>query len=846
MRVLSLALFFFSLCFAAERFSNLFASTKLALEDIEKLCTKAFCSDKIKFQDNKSLTLLTFKFHLGKLRCSENIVILPFFLDMQLYNYICSVTRKAHPLKGNDMPSLNSLNYHPDSISVERLNERLKVHTKLVESLKKQERVIGEKILRLLTNFINILESSLDRLPTFSDTEDIDVYLTTIQHFAEVQAAFFYTAKSGSSLDFLNDLIQEDKYYCQLYCGQTPFLKIFDGFLSPNSGIPAFLYLRRHSLFANAPNLIHATMVKARHAVYIRSNTGQVYAHDLCVSKYAEETRRHFGHVEGLLEVLSKRRDLMLQELNENPAEMWPGRLLIRGLALFVSRQLNSVDPVPVTISTIGECSLFILGRLHHSDTTNLDNLRKTSLSILEDTEFRSNFAACLTKTADHLEAILLGSQFITPKNLLLVEGVVEMVALSIAICTQWTQDSLMKPEYVTGNGLKILNNLTHHLLLRTQNNGRFKGIKYSQLDDHIQSFILEERKRLGLPLPQDKSVDQLEESIILSGSPEKESPLLSIPKKRKAAKRKKLRKTSQAQVPEMYWDDGGIEEEGEINETVEPAANEQPSYCIEEEDASESSEESEELTQLPPSSPDIPLHFELLIIGEDLDLMETVSAKDLSYAYLLLGNKIYMSLLRPFLVELERQGIFLFTVFRRSMKAFCTEIQMLFLRNRLVVEAALKVSGIENMKNFANCISFYERRLAVAHPYALNDMIERKAILHESVRKLGGCSHSQYGLGRELIEANKQAFGELNFTWVEATSCDKTFELCVLILSEYLKNDSQAKNLGGNERLPVRELRGHIAHREPTRSEVDSCVDLFKGNPAAHDFLESIRSNLS
>lgn len=261
-------------------------------------------------------------------------------------------------------------------------------------------------------------------------------------------------------------------------------------------------------------------------------------------------------------------------------------------------------------------------------------------------------------------------------------------------------------------------------------------------------------------------------------------------------------------------------------------------------EDTPGSSEEAEEQPEVQQSAPKA-LLYELLIDEEDIELLDTVSAQDLSHAYLLLGNKIYKSLLRPFLLELERNDIFLFSVFLRSIKAFCIEVRMLLLTDRLVVEAALAISGIGSMNNFKQCIRFYERRLAVAHPHLMNDIAKRRAIVGASLQSLAGSSHSRHGLGKALIDSNKKALGEFNTEVHEPVECDKSFELAVLLLSEYLKTDALAEACGGTERLYIRELRGFVAHRSPTNNELVSCIGLFKGNPLAYEFLTSIQNNL-
>ena len=87
----------------------------------------------------------------------------------------------------------------------------------------------------------------------------------------------------------------------------------------------------------------------------------------------------------------------------------------------------------------------------------------------------------------------------------------------------------------------------------------------------------------------------------------------------------------------------------------------------------------------------------------------------------------------------------------------------------------------------------------------------------------------------------NKSSFGELDIVWPEPIQCDKSFELSVLLISEYLKNDPLARACGGSQKLSLRELRGTIAHHEPTNTELVACIDLFKGNTSTYHFLTSL-----
>lgn len=462
--------------------------------------------------------------------------------------------------------------------------------------------------------------------------------------------------------------------------------------------------------------------------------------------------------------------------------------------------------------------------------------------------KYDETFLESFNKTADTIEDMMLASKYITPKNIAMVKTVMEIMALSMASCSRMVKTGMMTHEDITDEGQIIIRNLTQHLILRNQNQGHFKGKKLAELDDHIRGFIISERKRLGLPFPEDRNVEQLAESVMKAGNPTKEPVSVPVvPKKKKPAKKNKTKKfQKQVPVPENNWDSFD-EEELEATQEVDPSpvdelkTSEQPASSTD--DTPESSDETEELPAVQITTAST-LHYELLIDREDVELLDKVNAKDLAHAYLLIGNKIYKSLLRPFLSELERHDIFLFAVFRRSMKDFYTEVRMLQLRNRLVLESALTVSGIGNMSNFSQCIRFYERRLAVAHPCIINDITERKVILSESLKSLGGSIHSRHGLGKILIEKHTKPFGELDINFCEPIPCDKSYELSVLLISEYLKNDSLARACGGTEKLLIRELRGTVAHREPTINELESCINLFKGHPTAHNFLTNMYCN--
>lgn len=848
MRVLRLFLIFFSLCFAAEKPSAFPLKAKSALQELETLCTKNFCNDKVKFHDSQDTSMLTFSIYLIKEWCSDNIIMMTYLLDLQLSKFCQFFVKKFPP--GGHLTCLKSLNYAPQKAQIEHLRRRHIFYTSIVEKLKKGERLIGDKLQRLLKSCIDELEASLSKLPSPTETDNLSGYITTSLNFAKIHTDFFFTPMGGSSLAFLKDMMQEDKLYHQLFYQQVPFNRLFDGFAPETSGLSAFFYLRRKSLFPDRPEIVYNLITQARHALYLRSASGPVATLDLRVSQYADEMELAHQSVHELFAAIKNRKDYLLNQFQSNPGESWPGRLIIRGLALLVDHQLMSVDILAVSAAAIVDSAKLVLACLPNTDSSNLETLRLVKAHVV-DSNYEPDFIQISKEASDLFEAYLLKSKFITKKNILMVEAVMDILAFAIAACHKMEHSGAVKFElFSKSDRMNIFKNLTQHLILRNQQQGRFKGMKIAQLDDHITGYLNEERKRLGLPLPEDKNIAQLEESIASACSPSPQpTPVESPLKKGKATKKKKAQKAQkQVPVPEDHWDDDEVDEGVEAVEELAPQmAEDTPADQLSSstDDTLESSDGPGNPSFQPPTTP-IAFQYELLIDDEDVELLDTVTAKDLSYAYLLIGNRIYKKLLRPFLVELQRHNIFLFSAFRKSMKAFSTEVRMHLLRNRLLVEAALAVSGIESMANFKQCIRFYERRLAVAHPHIINDVFDRKSILIESLQSLGGVIHSRYGLGKELIESNKQSFGELEINYAEPIQCNKTFELSVLFLSEYLKTESLAAACGGVAKLSIRNLRGMIAHLEPTNDELLLCINLFKDNPAAYHFLTNIQNNLT
>ncbi len=97
----------------------------------------------------------------------------------------------------------------------------------------------------------------------------------------------------------------------------------------------------------------------------------------------------------------------------------------------------------------------------------------------------------------------------------------------------------------------------------------------------------------------------------------------------------------------------------------------------------------------------------------DDIPLCKTIDPRDIAYAYLLIGTRIYEKCIKKVASEYH-----IHHVFKRGAQEFESEIFYRYLDDSEGVENTLQKLGIGNIETFRTNVSYYKRRISVSHMY--------------------------------------------------------------------------------------------------------------------------------
>jgi hypothetical protein len=129
-----------------------------------------------------------------------------------------------------------------------------------------------------------------------------------------------------------------------------------------------------------------------------------------------------------------------------------------------------------------------------------------------------------------------------------------------------------------------------------------------------------------------------------------------------------------------------------------------------------------------------------------------------------------------------------------------------------------------------------------VAHQFISKLGMKKRLIASVHLSTLMRCKHSEYGPGAELV------LGSPEFKWAQSRRVsimpfsmasdvippaeEIEYELAILGLTEMYRTDKLASLCGGVGAVDLRPKRHPIAHRIPSKEELEAYIDLYSGTP--------------
>lgn len=112
------------------------------------------------------------------------------------------------------------------------------------------------------------------------------------------------------------------------------------------------------------------------------------------------------------------------------------------------------------------------------------------------------------------------------------------------------------------------------------------------------------------------------------------------------------------------------------------------------------------------------PSFLNFMLLKSDRKLLEKYDVRDILFAYLTIGNCVYVRYISKLLTYLKEWDIDLIDIFNNSPCKFFKTFLLFAEDQPKFAQEAMRVSEIQDIDFLENCVEFYERRLLVTHPY--------------------------------------------------------------------------------------------------------------------------------
>lgn len=822
--------FFFSI---VSLFSALLASVPLELQnEINSLAVALrteHCPLNKPYGEAKAIDLV-FNLYLVKKRGKNDIVSTACFL----HNFLVDYLTKFHSMqiKWNlnlSLPPLSRIDYLIDPMYVDIIEKRNIEMKKFINRFKEPGRQLAQRFEKVVTMAVACIRESMDNLPAVSVVQHFDRYLSNFQIVRILLENESYKNSTLTAGEVFDELRKHDTQLHSLIHSGLP-LKFYIGHAGEEAyGIQLFFYNMRDLFFPDDPESHYNLYQAIRQNWFLRAAKTPVLTKTYNLSDLQTLILSRISGTDDLLKHLKTKLNEFSDKLDDvmDNWEYWSQAKAFTKYALHV---LETPDQRPLTVVYVIKAALLLESIMCFK--MNLDQA-KPCLG-LDETTLDLQSIVKMSRRALDAETKIRQKCHCVSYTVERIEGVWEIIAIGQAYLATYCRLHLIHNKAnKTKLNLDSAPLLVFVDLLKEIESGALTRQNVAELST---SFCQSERKKLGLTtaLIETKDIDSV--ALDITG------PI--------------AKKALPPPIQESDWDESVSEEDSSLTASSDEI---EPITAIPEAPAVKSIARPRDVDEpavinegQPNEAPKnslliVPTQFkfvDMLIQPEDYDLLSTTDAVDIAHAYLMIGNHIHAKFLYPFLRHLEAKGVSIIGVFKRSIRAFQNEIAVLRLGRENLVDSALNASGLETMARLYMAIKYYERRLAVAHPYVPASMEARAFLVRSTTQALGYSIHSSFGSGHKLLADNKECLGIIEVgpkSFEECWGRDKLFEISLLFVSELYRTKERAETFGGVDAFDERRIRGKIAHYVPTSQELEDSINIFKSNEALFTFLKTI-----
>lgn len=772
--------------------------------------------------------------------CMNNAVILSQMLDTILYDQIFYVGKVKNPgFTFSDLQSLYSMNFQPTRLYQSKLSAR---HVALnFYAQKISDREFRTWYIRLLAVQKEVLaqlktQIETDSLPNPASSSNLYDFIGIPQYFVQFLEEFCPEYLKGISviqqvqkifMEFLmlkSMLLYKDNTEID-YGAVVPPDSILNAYLWYNRGV--FDHINRATIFQFG---VRGRQVMAPfwHNAKVQETFG--------IKAFVTYTGYLLPDIQELASQIISRLNFAVHSLQTGSLIndlRWHGRgTVIAGIALLestvsVDSQIHSVGAETMIVAS--EVIRFLIDRSSSKNKTadllsDLDQLERVSLDKMIE---------CVAR----IEKDCVDYMLLNPLNRWWMSVFMELFCLGASISQKFLNELPSVP--IT----KGISGFSYGLLLKAPVS--FSSVRKPPSDKRIYEDLSVHLKKTRLELSQkpepepifpvfpaedlDKLVEELE------GPKPKAKP-------RKARKAPKPKNEPEIPKVDEDWDSHSQGESLESDTSVKADDDshtlENAQDSIEERPSSTEATSSSIVTESVAISP--PVQALILIESEDFKLVSKIDSRLLAYSYLMIGNFVFTHYLLGLFGSLANSGIYLYGVFLKSVSDFEDEIRLLSFTEPDLFSSVLEECGMEDLEFVLGCLSFYKKRLRVAHQFISKLGMKKRLMANIHMSTLMRCNHSAYGSGTELVKdspgfhwsaSRRVSLAPLIFESNDTPSAEEIeYELAILGLYGMFRTDKLASMCGGIEAVDLKPKRHPIAHRSPSKAELSAYIQLYIG----------------
>lgn len=231
------------------------------------------------------------------------------------------------------------------------------------------------------------------------------------------------------------------------------------------------------------------------------------------------------------------------------------------------------------------------------------------------------------------------------------------------------------------------------------------------------------------------------------------------------------------------------------------------------------------------------------LLHKHDMQLLEVYDVRDILFAYLTIGNCVYVRHISPLLNYLKGWGFDFSDTFLCSPGKFFKEFSQFYdVETNFTTEAMLS-ANIPDLQFLENCLNFYKRRLMVAHPFFTKLPCVMKPMFKKFMSLLMHSSFAPHPSGPALLDTvhwrGLGSLGELGI--LEPISAERIrpeaypnqkqieYMLAVLALHQIGSSESHYKVCNFIATFAWNEVRNEMAHLPYVPGYLQGAKTIFK-----------------